>query len=282
MLEKLLVSKNTNGENKRLGKFLLTGFFGIFSVLSVGMIYSLFSSNPVLGAGELNVSALIAAPPPDAKPFEKKQAPAAQATEATSGKPLRQANIRRIEENPAKIPETISVTPSKFETRPTEPFDIGSDDLGSGQISSNGFSAARENTGSSLPDASNFPENPSQANITQKKPEIPAPPVLKKEPAPEKKKEQKTVSGGVVNGKALYLAQPVYAAAARTLNVSGKVTVQVLIDEDGNVVSAKAVEGHPLLRHSAVEAARESRFTPTLLSKQKVRVSGVILYNFIK
>lgn len=58
-------------------------------------------------------------------------------------------------------------------------------------------------------------------------------------------------------------------------------TVQVLIDERGNVVSATAVSGHPLLRAAAVSAARSARFSPTMLSGQPVKVSGVITYNFV-
>jgi protein TonB len=57
--------------------------------------------------------------------------------------------------------------------------------------------------------------------------------------------------------------------------------VQVTIDESGNVISASAVSGHPLLRASAVDAARASKFSPTMLSGQAVKVTGVIVYNFV-
>jgi protein TonB len=59
------------------------------------------------------------------------------------------------------------------------------------------------------------------------------------------------------------------------------VAVQVLIDEDGRVISANAVSGHPLLRGAAEQAARGARFSQTLLSGQPVKVSGVITYNFV-
>jgi protein TonB len=55
----------------------------------------------------------------------------------------------------------------------------------------------------------------------------------------------------------------------------------VKIDERGNVVSASAVSGHPLLRQAAEQAARSSKFTPTTLSGQPVSVTGVIVYNFV-
>jgi TonB family protein len=90
----------------------------------------------------------------------------------------------------------------------------------------------------------------------------------------------KQIAGGVLNGKAISLPKPPYPPAARAVKASGAVTVQVLIDEAGNVISAEAVSGHPLLRAASVEAARSAQFSPTRLSGQPVKVSGVITYNF--
>ncbi|MGD9561456.1 MAG: energy transducer TonB [Pyrinomonadaceae bacterium] len=90
-----------------------------------------------------------------------------------------------------------------------------------------------------------------------------------------------TVPGGVLNGKASILPRPTYSPAARAVRASGSVKVQVLIDEQGEVFLAKAVEGHPLLKASSVRAACGSRFGPTFLSGHPVKVSGFITYNFI-
>jgi TonB family protein len=91
----------------------------------------------------------------------------------------------------------------------------------------------------------------------------------------------KKISGGVLNGKALTLAKPAYPAAARAVEAEGSVNVQVSINESGDVVSAEAISGHPLLRAAAVNAARESKFAPTQLSGQPVTVTGIIVYNFV-
>jgi len=91
----------------------------------------------------------------------------------------------------------------------------------------------------------------------------------------------KQISKGVINGSALNLAKPAYPAAARAVNAEGAVNVQVTIDENGDVVSATAVSGHPLLRAAAAEAARQSKFAPTLLSGQAVKVTGIVVYNFV-
>ena len=64
-------------------------------------------------------------------------------------------------------------------------------------------------------------------------------------------------------------------------HVGGVVSVQVLIDEFGRVVSARAVSGHPLLLHVSELAAYQARFSPTTINDQPVRVSGVITYNFV-
>jgi TonB family protein len=85
----------------------------------------------------------------------------------------------------------------------------------------------------------------------------------------------------VLNGRALHLENPVYPALGRQVRAAGTVLVQVTIGENGNVISARAVEGHPLLRASAVAAGRKSKFRPTRLCGEPVRVAGVIRYNFV-
>lgn len=87
--------------------------------------------------------------------------------------------------------------------------------------------------------------------------------------------------GGVLNAKALSLPQPPYPPIARAARAQGTVVVQVVVDEDGKVIAATAITGHPLLRQAAVNAARQARFSPTILSGQPVKVSGVITYNFV-
>ncbi|MBV8856461.1 MAG: TonB family protein [Acidobacteria bacterium] len=89
------------------------------------------------------------------------------------------------------------------------------------------------------------------------------------------------VSGGVLNGKAISKPQPAYPPVAKAARAAGTVTVQVTVDETGSVVSAEAVSGHPLLRAAAVAAAKQAKFSPTLLAGKPVKVSGVLTYNFV-
>jgi len=90
----------------------------------------------------------------------------------------------------------------------------------------------------------------------------------------------KPVSGGVLNGKALNLPVPRYPDLARRSRTSGKVEVQVVVDENGAVISAEAVSGPAPLREAAVDAAKHAKFSPTKLSGAAVKVSGTIDYNF--
>jgi len=122
------------------------------------------------------------------------------------------------------------------------------------------------------PGAGTVVSAPAKVNIADEPPPPPA-----ATPTPPRA----PISGGVLNGKAISLPKPAYPPIARAAHASGTVTVQVLIDENGSVVSAKAVSGHPLLQAVAVAAARQARFSPTKLSGQPVKVTGVIQYNFV-
>jgi periplasmic protein TonB len=108
-------------------------------------------------------------------------------------------------------------------------------------------------------------------------PPVSAPPV---EPRPIRTGPLKPVSGGILNGKAVALPAPQYPEIAKRARATGLVEVEVVIDLTGKVISAKAVKGPALLQGAAEQAAKNARFSPTLLSGQPVRVSGVITYNF--
>src|SRR6266478_717637 len=90
----------------------------------------------------------------------------------------------------------------------------------------------------------------------------------------------KPIEGGVLNSRALDLPKPTYSEEAKRLRVSGTVTVRVVIDENGKVISALAIDGPAPLRQAAEEAARKAVFNPTTQDGITVKVSGVITYKF--
>ena len=89
------------------------------------------------------------------------------------------------------------------------------------------------------------------------------------------------INGGILNNKAISLPKPAYPPVGKAARQEGTVAVQITIDEDGCVISARAVSGPPLLQAAAVQAAYGARFSPTRLSGQPVKVTGVVTYNFI-
>lgn len=99
-------------------------------------------------------------------------------------------------------------------------------------------------------------------------------------PSPGPKPILKPVSGGVLNGTAVYLPPPSYPDAAKRMRAQGVVIVDVILDETGKVVAANASSGPAILREAAVQAALKAKFSPTKLSGQPVKVSGVINYKF--
>lgn len=103
---------------------------------------------------------------------------------------------------------------------------------------------------------------------------------VENDPLPAARPPLLPVSGGVLNGKALNLPMPQYPDVARRLRTTGVVQIEVMVDENGKVISAHAVSGPTILREVAVQAALRARFSPTKLSGQSVKVSGQINYNF--
>jgi TonB family protein len=90
----------------------------------------------------------------------------------------------------------------------------------------------------------------------------------------------KPIEGGVLNAKAVSLPKPVYPQEARRLKVSGRVTVKVVVDENGKVISAQAIDGPAPLRESAEAAARQATFEPVTKDGITVKVAGTLTYDF--
>ena len=74
--------------------------------------------------------------------------------------------------------------------------------------------------------------------------------------------------------------EPVYPPLAKAARISGNVVVEVSVDEGGNVASARAISGHPLLRSAAEEAARGWKWGPTTRNGVTIKVKGTITFTF--
>ena len=264
MLDQLVESKSNTRENTRRTEFLFITLVVMVSALLTGWTYSLFAKDYGMGGDDLSLTTLVApVPVPEDEPPPKPE----KQPEKQPDVDVRKELIQNIMQSPVKPPDVISTTRNPVkEMRLDRLTKIGSNDSDTG---------AQVNPGSARVVDTGGTAGLSTGTET-KAPETDAPPP----PPPPKKEPPKTISGGVLNGKATSLPKPPYPAAARAVQASGAVTVQVLISESGSVISATAVSGHPLLRSAAVSAARGAHFSPTLLSGQPVKVSGVITYNF--
>jgi protein TonB len=113
--------------------------------------------------------------------------------------------------------------------------------------------------------------------VTPKVEETDTPPI----PPARPRETTLRVSPRVIIAKIVALPKPIYPPLAKAGGIQGAVTVQILVDETGKVISAHVVKGSPMLTKAAEEAARRARFTPTKLGDQPVKVQGVITYNFV-
>ncbi|HEX7177830.1 MAG TPA: TonB family protein [Pyrinomonadaceae bacterium] len=270
MFENLVESGSHKDDLARKGSFLL-GTLVVYGIVFVAVgILSVYLYNANLPDTSLELTTLVApvpaAPEPEAKPEQKEeQKPEAKAEPQVS---MRQEISMIMPPDMSKNREV-----AKAETKEIArnvPVVIGNRDVDAapsamtsgpiGPAVSGGGGGGGGGTGPVVKSDDDAP-----------------PPPPKPTPAPKK---NVTISGGVLNGKAVSKPAPAYPAIAKAARASGTVTVQITVDESGRVVSATPVSGHPLLQQAAASAVRQWRFTPTLLSGQPVKVTGVVTVNF--
>lgn len=274
MLDQLVESKSGPGDGARRGGFILVTLVIVFTIFFGSIVWSLFARDLVIGAEDLELSNLVAPvpvpedepPPPEPEQKPEKQQ---QTEKVESNIPTRQVNMARVDE--PFPPKDVSTSQNTQKARPQGTFKLGERDT---DVPASSSGPARDTGGGGGQAPTMVRPTPQQVKDDDE------PPPPRKTPTPTPTPVPKVVSGGVVNGKAVNLVKPPYPPAAKAVRASGQVQVQVTIDENGNVISASAVSGHALLRGAAEQAARSSKFSPTMLSGQKVKVTGVIVYNF--
>jgi protein TonB len=269
MFSNLIESGSHAADLKRKGRFFLgTTAFYILLLAATG-VGSIYAYNARLDEpGDYEVISMMYFPPAAAAEPERRDEP----RQAASQSRVNDITVRR--EISVETPyhgEQIASRDTR-EVRVNEPVIIG-----------------RFEHDAEFPTAVVGPNNgPGIANgggpVVGEPAEAP-PPVIRatpqQTPAPQRPSGPVVLPSSVLTGKAVSKPAPPYPAIARAAHVQGPVAVQVLIDEQGRVVSAKATSGQPLLMQAAVQAAYQARFTPTLLGGQPVKVTGVITYNFV-
>jgi protein TonB len=268
MFDTLVESGSHTDDLARKGSFFL-GTMVVYSIVLVAVaVISVYVYNDSIPDPSLELLTLVAPAPMEqeqtVKPKEEPKPATKQETAVVTRTEISViAPVVKSQEVANEKTKEVARDMSKFINKGNE--DSGVSTTAPPVNTNFAAGSAREGSGSAGPAVSGGGDEP---------PPLPAP-----KPTPEPKKT--VVSGGVLNGKAISKPQPTYPPIAKAARASGTVTVQILVDESGRVVSASAVSGHPLLQQAAVAAARQARFSPTLLSGQPVKVSGVITYNFV-
>lgn len=259
MFNNLIESSSHRCELKRRGSFLLftTATYALLFVLAG--VASIYAYDARLGEQDLEIITIL--PPVEIAP-QNVVADHPASTPAHS-KDTTDLDIRR---NPTASVNLPTLVPDKTSAAPNPelpvrgPYKVGPDDSNVSLPTGNGPSDGHGPTATSAPVI-----------------EVVTPP-----PAPNPKPVPKIIKATeILNGRAESLPKPTYPQMGRMMGLQTKVSVQVLIDETGRVVSAKAVDGHPLFRQVSEAAAYQARFSPTKIGDQPVKVSGVITYNFV-
>ncbi len=266
MFDRLIESEPETADFKNRRSYFMVSSVVVGILFLAAVVISIYAENFDMGNGSLEMSELIAPIEMAAAVPERVEPKTPATSHDQTSSPIRRENMASTSE-PTIVPTTISSTPNTSLSRPPGNFILGDRDV-------NPIGSLRDisSTGPSNGIVAIEPRN-----VPETTPD-PDPPPIKTTPPPVKK----VVSEGVINGMATSLPKPAYSAAAKAVGAQGKVDVQVMIDESGRVIAANAVSGHPLLRDSAEKAARSARFSPTLLSKVPVKVTGVIVYNFVR
>ncbi|PYS68343.1 MAG: hypothetical protein DMF69_20485 [Acidobacteria bacterium] len=264
MFNNLIESSSHAKEFKRRGSFLLfttATYLVLFIVTGVVSIYAYDAH-----LEEQNLEIVVLLPPqeivPDAPPDTTTPASRDRQHQDDANIPQREIAMLGIN-HPDVVPERISATPSKNLPLPEGGIvHIGGPDRtvvgtpgGPGAISG----------GRQISTSPRVVIDDEPPPVPESKPVVPA--IVRR--------------SVILNSEAIYLPKPSYPALARNIRLQGTVAVQVLIDESGKVISAKAVSGHPMLVAEAQRAASQARFSPTKINGQPVKISGVISYNFV-
>lgn len=84
----------------------------------------------------------------------------------------------------------------------------------------------------------------------------------------------------IFNGYARELVKPSRPETEKDTTLSGSVSVQILVGEDGRVETAEAVSGHLSFRQTAVDAAKLTTFPRFERCGKPAKVAGILTYNF--
>ncbi|HEX8117466.1 MAG TPA: energy transducer TonB [Pyrinomonadaceae bacterium] len=273
MFSNLIESGSHAADLKRKGRFFLatTAFYAL--LLAVTGVGSIYAYNARLDYyPEYELVSLMRFPPAEARAPEQRRE---ERRAASSASRTPQMAVRtEISVHTPYHGERIA-SANTPEVRPNQAVVIGNFNF---TPEAPGGPAGP--TGDSPPHGGGGDTGPAVTETAPPPPPVPTP-TPKPAPTPQQQTGPIRVPSSLISSKTLEKPAPPYPPIAKAAGVQGTVAVQIVIDELGKVVSAKATSGNPLLLNAAVQAAYRARFTPTVLGGQPVKVTGSITYNFV-
>ena len=267
MFTNLIESESHRKEFKRRSSFFLVTVAAYAVILFAAGVASIYAYDAQLEAQSSDLTVLNWVPPVTSTPARPpretprpvhRSAPSNAPVDRSATVPERTAAVAQTND-PSRAPDKIGVTASSVPPV-TGPFRISTRNVDPPSMGTNS--------------SGNCATCNSTAPLVRVEETAPV-------PAPVKPPTTLKVSLGVMMAKAISLPPPPYPPIAQRIRIQGPVTVQILVDEGGRVLTAQPVSGHPTLTSAAREAALRARFTPTKLSGVPVKVQGLITYNFV-
>ncbi|MET0648992.1 MAG: energy transducer TonB [Pyrinomonadaceae bacterium] len=274
MFSNLIESGSHTADLKRKGKYLLatTAFYGL--LLAVTGVGSIYAYNAKLDySSDLEIISLMRFPPAEARSEQpRREEPRAAAASARTNQVATRTEIsvntpynghRIARADTPEVNPKQNVVIAAFNSNPELPGGpVGPHNDGPP------YGSGHNNTAG--------PAVPVTAELPPAAVPVPTPALT-----PKKHDGPIRMPSSIISGKTIEKPAPPYPPIAKAAGIHGTVAVQIVIDEKGRVISAKATSGPPLLMNAAVQAAYRASFTPTVLSGQPVKVTGSITYNFL-
>lgn len=268
MFNNLVESAPHRDDFQRRGSFFIGALLAYAVLFLITGVMSIYAYDAHLESGTMEMLAMVEPVPPleaarPTVPNERPRVPNERSSERTDHD-IRTAFVSSVN-NPAIVPDKISNKAGEIPPmRDNMPTEIGKVNMNAETEPGAKFSDGNVPASAKVLPSKIITEDP--------------PPARTPTPAPEKKTLKVT---SLLNGQAKRLPSPPYPEMAKRAGAQGVVTVQILIDEKGRVLSARAVGGNPLLRIASEQAAMQALFSPTVLNGEPVKVSGTITFNFI-
>lgn len=250
MFEKLVESTKQKG-SRRTGRLFLITTLIYGAMLTTTGVATIFWFNPVLADTFKLESMLVPPVPPVSRPVVQQTITRNNAVPAGFVPPV----------NPPPTANPTEVPPGPNRNRVMIDGVVGSPLISDGVPGS-----ARNDSFAGDPPPPPAPRKPAPT------------PELKPDPTPTPNRIVRTST--ILQGTAIRKVQPPYPPIAKAARIQGAVQVQVEISEEGQVISAVVLSGHPLLREASVQAARQWLWRPTILGDKPVKVQGVLTFNF--